>query len=154
MNGTRIGGRRCLGSDRWTLMLSAVLTTLAILLSCAKANASSFKHAEYLPFDGAKLYLQVRGADRTAPVLLWLHGGPGGAERPLFRYFNGGLERHFVVVYWDQRGAGRSFDAKADPDSANITQACRASTESRLNVLIDSLRSALLLPTTSWMMGG
>jgi hypothetical protein len=44
------------------------------------------------------LYLLIRGADRTAPLLLWLHGGPGGAERPLFRYFNDDLEKSFVVV--------------------------------------------------------
>jgi pimeloyl-ACP methyl ester carboxylesterase len=55
-------------------------------------------------------------------VLLWLHGGPGGAERPLSRYYNHELEEHFVVAYWDQRGAGRSFDADADPQ--DLTVAC------------------------------
>ena len=123
MNGRRSGGRRFLVTDLLILTLPAVLSALTILLLCAKANAApSIKRSEYLPFDGAKLYLLIRGADRTAPVLLWLHGGPGGAERPLFRYFNGGLEKHFVVVYWDQRGAGRSFDAKADPHCLTIAQ--------------------------------
>ena len=54
---------------------------------------------EYLDVAGARLYLLIRGADRGAPVLLWLHGGPGGAERPLFRYYNHELEDHFVVAY-------------------------------------------------------
>jgi hypothetical protein len=27
----------------------------------------------------------------------------GGAERPLFRYFNSELEKHFTVVCWEQR---------------------------------------------------
>ncbi len=76
--------------------------------------------SEYLTVDGARLFLMTRGADRRAPVLLWLHGGPGGAERPLFRYFDDDLERDFVVAYWDQRGAGRSFDAKADPHELTI----------------------------------
>jgi hypothetical protein len=86
-----------------------------ILLVClyAPVQAASLKYSEYISCDSAKLYLLVRGTDSTAPVLLWLHGGPGGAERPLFRYFNGELEKHFVVVYWDQRGAGRSFDPGA-----------------------------------------
>jgi hypothetical protein len=56
-----------------------------------------------------------------------LHGGPGGAERPLFRYFNIELENHFVVVYWDQRGAGRSFDPKVDLHRLSIAQSCRRS---------------------------
>ncbi|MDR4467504.1 MAG: hypothetical protein MRJ68_04280 [Nitrospira sp.] len=67
--------------------------------------------------DGTKLYLLTIGEDRQAPILLWLHGGPGGAERPLFRYFNSELEKHFVVAYWDQRGAGRSFDWMPIPTS-------------------------------------
>ena len=71
------------------------------------AQPASIDESEYLPVDGARLYLLVRGRDETAPVLLWLHGGPGAAERPLFRYFNGELEKSFVVAYWDQRGAGR-----------------------------------------------
>ena len=73
------------------------------------------RSAERVPVANADVYLEVRGDDARAPVLLWLHGGRGGAERPLFRYFHGELERRFVVAYWDQRGAGRSFDADADP---------------------------------------
>src|SRR5215470_7037446 len=102
--------RRFISNDRAGLMLPVLLGALlagcTTLQACgATAAAVSIKRSEYLPFDGAKLYLLIRGVDRTAPVLLWLHGGPGGAERPLFRYFNDDLEKHFVVVYWDQRGA-------------------------------------------------
>lgn len=81
----------------------------------ASANGTGVDATERVPVEGAELYLLTRGTDRDAPVLLWLHGGPGGAERPLFRYFNGELESHFVVAYLDQRGTGRSFDADADP---------------------------------------
>lgn len=88
--------------------------------------------------DDAEFFLMTRGADRRAPVLLWLHGGPGGAERPLFRYFNGGLEDHFVVAYWDQRGAGRSFHPQADPRRLTIAQHL-----ADLNVVVDHLRRNL-----------
>lgn len=81
----------------------------------AFADPVSVCTSERLAIDGAELFVLTRGADRRAPVLLWLHGGPGGAERPLFRYFNGELEKRFVVAYFDQRGAGRSFDPEADP---------------------------------------
>src|SRR5581483_11501193 len=106
---------------RVSVVLSIFLAGYAAL-QCTTAEAVSVKHSEYLSVDGARLYLLVRGVDRNAPVLLWLHGGPGGAERPLFRYFNGELEKNFIVAYWDQRGAGRSFDARADPHRLTIAQ--------------------------------
>ena len=99
----------------------------------AKATAAvSIKCSEHLTLDGTKMYLLGRGADRSAPVLVWLHAGPGGAERPLFRYFNSELENHFVVVYWDQRGAGRSFDPKADPHRLTIPSMLSTSTPSSI----------------------
>lgn len=85
--------------------------------------------------DDARLYLLVRG-NCEAPLMLWLHGGPGGAETPLFRLFDHTLERSFLVAYWDQRGAGRSFDSKASP--ARLTVARHISD---LDVVIDYLRS-------------
>ena len=52
----------------------------------------------------------IRGRDRTAPVLVWVHGGPGTSETGVLRRFNSALEDRFVMVYWDQRYAGRSLD--------------------------------------------
>jgi proline iminopeptidase len=92
----------------------------------------------YVTVDGARLFLTVRGDDRRAPLLLWLHGGPGGAERPLFRYFDGDLERDFVVAYWDQRGTGRSFDDDADPHDLTIARHL-----ADLDVITDRLRQEL-----------
>lgn len=51
----------------------------------------------------------VRGLDRSNPVLVLLHGGPGTSETALFRAFVPRLERSYVVLYWDQPGAGRSY---------------------------------------------
>ena len=59
----------------------------------------------------------IRGENLDNPPLLQLHGGPGFSETPFSRRYNSELERSFTVVYWDQRGAGKSFDSKI-PKSA------------------------------------
>jgi pimeloyl-ACP methyl ester carboxylesterase len=111
---------------------------LLVLLPALCGAEKVLDRTEWVPVDDARLFLHVRGADPTAPVLLWLHGGPGGAERPLFRYYDGGLEDHFVVAYWDQRGAGRSFDPDADPARLTIARHL-----ADLDVIADHLRREL-----------
>lgn len=101
-------------------LLGSVL--LAGAAGRAMAGDDAIQLESYVEVDAGRLYLLVRGHDRTAPLLLWLHGGPGGAERPLFRLYNGALERRFVVAYFDQRGAGRSYDPKADRGRLTVDQ--------------------------------
>jgi pimeloyl-ACP methyl ester carboxylesterase len=106
------------------LLLALTLVCLGCTIA-AHGSASArdgVARSVWVAAEDAKLYVLVRGQQRRAPILIWLHGGPGGAERPLFRYFNSDLERDFVVAYWDQRGAGRSFDPDADPAQLTIRQ--------------------------------
>jgi len=126
------------------------LTFTGLQPCTAQTRPASINRSEYVPVNRQKLYLLIRGADRKLPILLWVHGGPGGAERPLFRYFNSALEQHFTVVYWDQRGAGRSFDPKADRHGLTIARHL-----ADLDAIIDHLRSTLapakvLLVGHSW----
>ena len=58
---------------------------------------------------GARQVVNVRGADRTNPILLFIHGGPGAVEMPIAWSFQRPWEDFFTVVHWDQRGAGRSY---------------------------------------------
>ena len=57
-----------------------------------------------------------------SPALILLHGGPGTSESALFRHYNSELEHHFLVVYWEQRGTGRSFNSSIPPQTMTITQ--------------------------------
>jgi proline iminopeptidase len=95
---------------------------IAVSLMPRLLAAAEVDRADRVSVEGARLYVEVRGADARAPVVLWLHGGPGGAERPLFRLFDGALEDHFVVAYLDQRGSGRSYDPDADPRALTIAR--------------------------------
>jgi pimeloyl-ACP methyl ester carboxylesterase len=129
---------------------SALVLSAVALLAYGSAALAAICFSERLAVDGAQLYLLRRGAEREAPVVLWVHGGPGGAERPLFRYFDHALEDDFVVAYWDQRGAGRSYDPDADPRSLTIARHL-----ADLDAVVDHLRAKfecdkLVLLAHSW----
>lgn len=77
-----------------------------------------------------------RGRSTAAPVLILLHGGPGVSETGLFRHFDAALEDSFLVVYWDQRGAGRSYRRGLARDSMTIDRMTRD-----LDALVDTVRT-------------
>lgn len=64
---------------------------------------------EKVRLGGVNQWIVIRGRSTANPVLLMLAGGPGGSKLASFRKHNGALEDHFVVVHWEQRGAGKSF---------------------------------------------
>lgn len=59
--------------------------------------------------NGVPQYVSIRGQQAGAPLLLYLHGGPGDAALPLVLKYNKTLEEQFTVVVWEQRGAGKSY---------------------------------------------
>ena len=87
-----------------------------------KIISGSVATMEEFEIGGIKQMLWFRGVDTGKPALIFLHGGPGFSESAHFRRYNNELEQHFLVVYWDQRSAGRSFDTDIPPDSINISQ--------------------------------
>lgn len=68
-----------------------------------------------LRFHGRKQWISIRGVDQSKPVLLFLAGGPGGTQLAAVRHELGELEKHFVVVGWDQPGSGKSYNAGTIP---------------------------------------
>jgi pimeloyl-ACP methyl ester carboxylesterase len=97
--------------------------TLAVILSQAfamtppitgddgKPLPGSIATLEQVTLNGSKQWISIRGKDATKPVLLFLAGGPGGSDLASARLTQGKLEDHFVVVNWEQPGAGKSFNA-------------------------------------------
>jgi pimeloyl-ACP methyl ester carboxylesterase len=71
---------------------------------------------------GIDQWVMIRGASLNNPPLIHLHGGPGLSETRLFRHFNSPLEDSFTVVYWDQRGAGKSFARTIPRPSMTVEQ--------------------------------
>jgi pimeloyl-ACP methyl ester carboxylesterase len=66
---------------------------------------------ERMNLGGVEQSVTIRGRNAKAPILIWLHGGPGMDATGMWRFHNATLEDHFVVVYWTQRGTGRSYSS-------------------------------------------
>ena len=103
--------------------------------------AGSIAEARFLRLGEVDQWVLVRGKSVTNPPLVLLHGGPGWSETRFFRRFNAPLENAFTVVYWDQRGAGRSYDRTLARSSMTVEQLI-----SDLNELVDAVCERLGRP--------
>ena len=80
-------------------------------------SAKGVDEASYVSIGGIEQWVTIRGEDRSNPVLLFLHGGPGDVTSPWSFATFAPWEAHFTVVQWDQRGAGRTL-RKSGPSVA------------------------------------
>ena len=112
---------------------SLVATVLLMCLGCAHPTppfldefgapaSGGIAEETYLPLPGAEEYLLIRGQSRSNPVVLFVHGGPGGSETAVMRAFHAELEQSLVMAYWDQRGAGKSYRADTPPALMTLSQ--------------------------------
>lgn len=66
--------------------------------------------SEYVNINGIDQFLLHYSSKNPAlPVLLFIHGGPGLAESTFSYAFQKELCDLYIVVYWDQRGAGKTL---------------------------------------------
>ncbi|MDR2586941.1 MAG: alpha/beta hydrolase [Coriobacteriales bacterium] len=75
---------------------------------------------EYLD-TGAPQYLLHIPAAEPAPVLLFVHGGPGFSQSFLGYWLKKWWKEMVTLVFWDQRGCGKSLAASAKPVTYPIT---------------------------------
>lgn len=80
----------------------------------------SIAEVAYRRLGGLDQWVMIRGESIANPPLILLHGGPGLSETGFFRHFNAPLEKSFTAVYWDQRGAGKSFDRSTPRSSMTV----------------------------------
>lgn len=81
-----------------------------------------FVEKTFIPVNGTRQGMFIRGTRKSNPVLLFVHGGPGFPEYFLAEKFPSGLEEHFTVCYWEQRGGGLSYDEDAPFESMTLEQ--------------------------------
>ena len=111
------------------LLASLIILIAAVRMSWQRqtaqriqiTSAEGIHSLERITLGGVDQWILIRGWKRSAPVLLLVHGGPGFPSMP-FAHATSRLEKHFVVVRWDQRGAGKSYSPTLPDSSMNMKQ--------------------------------
>ena len=102
---------------------------------------------------GIDQWLNVRGQDKSNPIILFVHGGPAAPLTPSLWQFQRPIEEYFTVVNWDQRAAGKTLD-EADPqsiaDSITISRYVLDAIEVAEHVRSRYHRSKVILMGHSW----
>ncbi len=138
-------GRVRVGRSAAAVVAFTVLRVLRILVGCLAGSAGLLRawspgkprpivdeHGRPLPgsiseklhltINGVRQGMFIRSRDARNPVLLFLHGGPGMPEYWLTHRYPTGLERHFTVAWWEQRGAGMSYSPDIPAETMTIEQ--------------------------------
>ena len=83
-------------------------------------NGMRIDKNESLTIGGITQWVSLRSDNIKNPIILFLHGGPGTAQISFSRKSQRRLEDSFLVVNWDQRGAGRSYSRSLRKEDMTI----------------------------------
>ncbi len=95
-------------------MRTALLSLLFAIETFSYAQ-TPIDREEEITIGGIKQYVTITGTDRSQPLLLFLHGGPGGSVMNYADKFTDKLRQHFIVIQWDQRETGRTRELNPSP---------------------------------------
>jgi proline iminopeptidase len=98
--------------------------TLIILTGCERSNKAiqlKSNDSGYVQVDQGKLFYQTFGSG--TPIII-LHGGPG-LDQSHFLPQMLELEKNHKVIFYDQRGSGKSLETKINPSYINIDEFTR-----------------------------
>lgn len=116
----------------FSILLACLLIIVGVMTLWSPGRPTPFLDEDGRPLPGSiseKVFVNINGVqqgmfimskDATHPVLLYLHGGM--PEYFLTQRYPTGLEDHFTVVWWEQRGSGLSYSANIPPETMTLEQ--------------------------------
>jgi len=81
---------------------------------------NSIYEKAFIQINGLKQGMFIESSNKNNPVLLYLHGGPGFPVYGLSKKYPTYLEEHFIVCWWEQRGAGLSYSKNINPSDLTV----------------------------------
>jgi pimeloyl-ACP methyl ester carboxylesterase len=95
-----------------TLLTPHIVKAQSGLIKNDSVLKATLSEEKFIVINGIEQWITIKG-ERSKPVLLFLHGGPGSPLSPYADNLYSALENDFIVVQWDQRGAGKTFGKNA-----------------------------------------
>ncbi|MBO8156359.1 MAG: alpha/beta hydrolase [Bacillaceae bacterium] len=83
---------------------------------------NSLAQLEKIRLGGIDQWITIRSHNKSHPILLILHGGPGASQTGAFRKYNSKLEEIFTVIHWEQRGSAKSFSEQIPDETMTLSQ--------------------------------
>jgi len=99
-----------------------IILLLAAQLASSQTEPFGIDTTEIISIGGIKQVLRIKGKDLTKPVLLYLPGA-GGNNYSLIANadkLTSKLQEHFVVVLWDQRDYGKTYQLNQSPQPLTV----------------------------------
>ena len=130
-------------------LLLCLIGFLFLSISCKhKSSIKLIDQVLMVNVPKSELYVRIRGNPKN-PLIINLHGGPGGYSGIDIKLMGPELEDKFLIAYLDQRGCGKSL-ACADTAMLTIEQYILD-----LDIVIDSLmhrfnKKSVSLMGSSW----
>lgn len=81
---------------------------------------AGIQKTDYIIIGGIEQYIQIRGEDRSNPIIIMLHGGPGNAMAFYSYYWQTELEKAYTIINWDQRGCSNTYYRNKEADMPTL----------------------------------
>ncbi len=105
---------------------------------------------EKLRIGGSDQWILERSENTDNPIILFLHGGPGTSQLTSNRRNTKDLEKSFIIVNWDQRGAVKSYGAIIDASKMKVDQFVEDTKELTGYLLKKFHKDRIILVGHSW----
>ena len=117
----------------------------------AVTDPNGIEELKPVKIGGVDQWLHIRGRNKDNPILLFLHGGPGGAMIGFMDAIQRPWEDYFTVVQWDQRQTGKSYYPADDENNPLTVNQFIEDTEEVIQYLRDYLeKEKLFILGHSW----
>jgi pimeloyl-ACP methyl ester carboxylesterase len=114
------------------LAIFTYCVSIAIFINVANATSSSkttttesryvIDEKSFISIGGIEQWITITGTNRSNPIILFLHGGPGDAQSPYAdSMYGSSWQLKFTLVQWDQRGAGRTYGKSGEAIASTLT---------------------------------
>ena len=136
----------------WSILFMAFgcSSTKPFLDAAGNKIVHSIASMEKIELGGVKQALLIRGSNKNNPILLFIHGGPGTPYDGWAYMFQAKLEERFMVVHWDQRGSGKSYNWSTPKKSITIEQTLKDAHELMVYLTKRFDKQKLYLVGHSW----